>query len=77
MRTERTEVREFNGGRTTMHIEYSVMNIAWFVWRDDSGYVSQQMLKTFPTYAEAKADFDARCDFLETVQTNNEAKETR
>lgn len=64
----RNQRREFNGGKTAMHIEYSRMNMQWFVWRDDDGHVSREMLKTFSTYPEAKAWFDARCEFLDSIQ---------
>ena len=54
----------FNGGRTLIRQAYSRMNICWFVWRDDQGHVSQQMLKTHQTKIAADADFKHRCDFL-------------
>ena len=71
---QKTEVREFNQGLTTMHLEFSIPNNAWFVWRDDSGYVPKGLLKIHQHYKDAKKDFDDRCAFLETVQFPGRSK---
>jgi len=60
--------RSFNQGRTLIRQHFSHPNMCWFVWRDDQGHVSQQMLTTHPTKEQADAEFDRRCEFLEKVE---------
>ena len=74
---QKTEVREFNQGLTTMRLEFSIPNNAWFVWRDDSGYVPKGLFKTYQHYKDAKRDFDNRCAFLETVEFPGRSKGAR
>lgn len=64
--TTRTE--SFNQNRTTIHMEWSVPNNAWFVWRDDSGYVARNQLTIHEHKSEAVRDFDSRCSFLRSIQ---------
>ena len=66
--------REFNRGKTLIRMAYSIPNLCWFVWRDDNGHVSQQMLKTHQTIEAAIADYDRRCDFLAKIEEKEAQK---
>jgi len=67
--------QQFNDGRTLIRQHFSVPNNCWFVWRDDSGHVSKQMLTTHQTKAEADQEFARRCRFLEACNSKSNRKE--
>lgn len=69
--------RQFNDGKTLIRQHFSIPNNCWFVWRDDNGNVSQQMLTTHQTKAAADQDFERRCEFLGEVLSLAERKEDR
>ena len=58
---------QFNNGKTTIRMEFSGPNQQWFVWRDDSGHVSQNQISHHDTRDDALGEFNRRCDFLRKI----------
>jgi hypothetical protein len=64
---KRMASEQFNNGKTTIRMEFSAPNQQWFVWRDDSGHVSQNQITHHDTLDDAIGEFNRRCDFLRKI----------
>ena len=65
----KAETYEFNDGRSQTILDFSRVNEAWLVWRQDPG--SQGNVKIHPSYDEAKRDYDNRVDAIQMMEAHN------
>ena len=71
MKRPKPDMFEFNGGRSLTSLNYSPVNEAYLVYRQDG--TNQGNVKVHNSYDDAKADYDNRVDFIKIMEAQNVA----